>query len=296
MLSERMVRNYLNRMDRAGLTNNLGRRGRQITALGITESSTALVIEKIGFVAARADTLAFQMSYDLAQQTGKLVVNISVLPEKEIRAGLSDLELSFKARLGVGEYVGLGKAGETFAGLVVPERHVAIATVCSVTINGVFVKCGIPTTSVFGGLLEIDRGKPARFAQIIRYDGTTIDPLEIFIQGSMTSVRRASATGHGLIGAGLREVPSSARSKVMKLRDELETKGLGGIMLVGEPNQPLLDIPVAFGRMGVVLCAGLNPVAAVHERGAPTRNTAMSTLFDRQELFHYSELRQRLAE
>jgi len=234
------------------------------------------------------------MSYDLAQQTGKLVVNISILPEREIRSGLRDLELSFEARLGMGEYVGLGKEGETFAGMVVPEKHIALATVCSITINGVFVKAGIPTISVFGGLLEIDRGKPTRFAQIIRYDGTTIDPLEIFIQGSMTSVRKAASTGHGLIGAGFREVPSSSRSRLLKLRDNLDSEGMGGIMLVGEPNQPLLDIPVAFGRMGVVLCAGLNPVAAVHERGATTRNTAMSTLFDRQELFHYSELRSRL--
>lgn len=294
-LSERMVRNYLDRLDREGLTRNLGRRGRVITDKGEAETSTALVIEKVGFVASRADTLAYQMTYDLSRRTGKLVVNVSYILADALPSAVRDIERAFEAGLGVGQLLGVAKAGEEIAGQEVPQGHVAIASVCSLTINGIFLKAGIPTTSVFGGLLEIDKGLPVRFAQIIRYDGTTIDPLEIFIQGSMTSVRGASMTGRGWVGAGFREVPSSSRPQMLELREQLKDAGLDAIMIIGKPNQPVLDIPVSYGRLGVVLCAGLNPVAAVHERGIPTKSAAMSALIEREEMIDYSQLKKLLS-
>lgn len=290
--SERMVRLYLDRLDAAGLTRNLGRSGRAITRRGAEELSTELAIDKVGFVAARADTLAYQMTLDLATGRGTLVVNVSLVPLASLRAALTVLEEAFDWGLGVGRLVAFAEEGRTFAGREVPSGHVAIATVCSMTINGLLLKAGIPVTSVFGGLVEIDHGTPIRFAQIIRYDGTTIDPLEIFIQGAMTRVRRAIRSGRGIIGAGFREIPSSARPRLLELRDKLEAADLGAMLLVGVPNQPVMDFPVSFGRTGIVLAAGLNPIAAIHEQGIPTRNSAMGALIDRSELVHYKYLRQ----
>jgi len=42
---------------------------------------------------------------------------------------------------------------------------------CSVTINGIFLKAGIPVTSRFGGVVEIVDGKPERFISLISYEG-----------------------------------------------------------------------------------------------------------------------------
>ena len=62
--------------------------------------------------------------------------------------------------------------------------------------------------------------------------------------------------------------------------------GLGGIMLFGRPGQPLLEIPVAPGRVGVVVVGGLNPLARGGKRaGIPTQNKAMGTLMPFEELF-----------
>ena len=47
----------------------------------------------------------------------------------------------------------------------------------SITLNGVLLKHGIPTTSSFGGLLELREGRAIRFVEMIHYDGTSIDPL-----------------------------------------------------------------------------------------------------------------------
>jgi hypothetical protein len=285
--SERMVRVYLERLDEEGLTRNLGRRGRELTPEGEGEVAAAAIVEKAGYVAARADTLAFQMSMD----PGRVVVNISYIPSETLPWALEELERAFQAGLGVGELLSVARTGENIAGHPVPNGVIAIATVCSLTINGLFFRAGIPIRSIFGGLLQLEGGQPARFSQIIHYEGTTLDPLEVFIQGSMTSVRTAARGGQGFIGASFREAPSSARPKVLALQEEMERSGLGRLMLVGAPHQAVLDIPVAYGRIGVVLCAGLNPIAAVHERGVPTRSTAMTALMDRDELVHYSHLR-----
>jgi repressor of nif and glnA expression len=61
------------------------------------------------------------------------------------------------------------------------RRHDRGRHVCSITLNGVLLKHGIPTTSRFGDP-ELQNRKPMRFAEIIMYDGTSIDPLEVFIQ------------------------------------------------------------------------------------------------------------------
>lgn len=292
--SERMVRNYLEQLDQLGLTENRGRAGRAITRRGIAELSRVPVVEKLGFVAARADTLAYQMSFDLPRQSGTLIANVSLVPVVSLQPVLDEFERVLEWKLGFGDQVAYALPGETLGGQQVPEGYLGIATICSLTMNGIFLKAGIPTTSVFGGLLEIENGNPIRFTQIIRYDGTTIDPLEIFIQGGMTSVSKAVRTDRGCVGAGFREVPSAARPHVMELREQLEAIGLGGILYVGAPNQPVFDIPVSHGRTGVVVLAGLNPIAAVHERGFFTRNHAMCTLIDRREMVHYSYLRKRL--
>ncbi|MBW2183036.1 MAG: hypothetical protein JRF49_04115, partial [Deltaproteobacteria bacterium] len=71
-LSQRMVRNYLQRMDQNGLTQNLGKKGRRITPKGEEELKSAFVIEKVGFVASKIDNLTYQMDFSLRKKKGKI--------------------------------------------------------------------------------------------------------------------------------------------------------------------------------------------------------------------------------
>ena len=84
----------------------------------------------------------------------------------------------FAAGYAMGKLIALLEPGEQVGQMAVPEGSVGIATVCSITVNGVLVAHGIPTNSRFGGLLELRDHKPTRFAEFINYDGTTLDPLE----------------------------------------------------------------------------------------------------------------------
>lgn len=169
-----------------------------------------------------------------------------------------------------------------------------VGTVCSITLNGVLVSLGIPTLTRFGGLLEIHHRKPHRFEEIIHYDGTSLDPLEIFIRGGMTDTLGAAGSGEGRIGASFREVPADARDQVIALSRRLEKAGLGGVLLIGWPGQPLLGIPVSEGRVGLVVKGGLNPLAALEERGLRGPTRALAALYDYRELFPYPEFDARL--
>ena len=64
-LSERTIRYYLQIMDNDGFTQNLGKKGRIITSLGIDELNSAFVFDKVGFIAAKIDTLTYQMNFSI---------------------------------------------------------------------------------------------------------------------------------------------------------------------------------------------------------------------------------------
>lgn len=290
-LSQRTVRYYLQKMDRDGLTYNLGKTGRKITPKGEEELKSAFVIEKVGFVASKIDNLTYQMNFSLQKLKGKIILNVSTFHKQYLYKAFQQIQAVFKAGLGMGRYVVLGYPGMTMGNIKIADNEVAIGTVCSVTLNGVLLKEGIHTTSRFGGLLELADGVPLRFTQIINYDGSSIDPLEIFIKGGMTSIKLAILTGNGRIGASFREFPSVALPRVEKIKKRLEEIGLGGILMIGKPGLPLLDIPVSEGRVGMIVSGGLNPLASVEESGIMTENIAMKLLFDFEKMVPFSEIK-----
>jgi len=49
---------------------------------------------------------------------------------------------------------------------------------------------------------------------MIHYDGTSIDPLEVFIRSGMTGYLGAVREGNGLIGASYREIPEDSHEQV----------------------------------------------------------------------------------
>ena len=289
-ISQRTVRYCLAMMDMEGLTSACGKRGRRITEQGEQELANAFVTEKVGFIAAKVDELAYQMSFRPRQAKGTIILNISTVAADRIADALREMTSVFAAGLGMGRLAALGRPGESLGRFRVPPHRYAVGTVCSVTLNGVFLAAGIPTVSRFGGLLEITDRQPVRFTEMIYYDGSSLDPLEIFISGRMTSVREVVATGHGVIGASFREIPAVAVPAARKLAAKLAEAGLGGLIAVGKPNRPLLDIPVHEGRAGLVVVGGLNPLAAVQEAGIETSNKALTGLFEYDQLLPYEQL------
>ncbi len=242
-ISERAARLYLMETDRAGFTHSLGsRRGRVLTDKGRAEISSSRVMRRVGFLSARIDRMTFAMNFDLPRRSGSVVVNVSLAEPKAFVACMDEVLQVFAKGYAMGRRAGLLSAGARIGGLIVPPGQVGLCTVCSVTLNGVLLKHGIPTFSRFGGLIELDHGKATRFVDIICYDGTTVDPLEIFIRGGMTDYRGAITTGCGRIGASYREFPVESRDLVQSLSADMDDIGLGALLELGHPGQPVLDV------------------------------------------------------
>ena len=293
-VSERTVRMDLLELDQSGLTRNLGRKGRRITEKGLGELESAHVMQRVGFLSAKIDQMTYWMTFDLATRTGSVVVNTSLVEPRQLASCVDKVCKVFEKGYAMGMLLGLLQPGESIGKLVVPEGKLGFCSVCSITLNGVLLKHGIPTRSRFGGLLELREGQPRRFVEIITYDGTTVDPLEVFIRSAMTNYVGAVESGNGRIGASFREFPAESRQLTIDLAQKLADIGLGGLMEVGMPGRDLLDIPVSEGRIGAIVIGGLNPVAILEELGMRVTSKALSGLLDFNRLFNFRELPEKL--
>ena len=289
-LNQRTVRLYLSEMDAAGLTASQGRRGRTITQQGISELRAAQTIQRVGYLSARIDQMTYRMTFDLATRTGLVVVNTSVVHPRLLTACIDEVCGVFQQGYAMGDRVGILLPGESVGELTIPKERIGLCTVCSITLNGVLLKHGIPTASRFGGLLELRSGQATRFVEIIHYDGTSIDPLEVFIRGGMTNYSGAISSGNGLIGASFREMPEDSRDLVLNLADHLSAIGLGGFMTIGQPGQSVLDVQPSHGRLGSIVIGGLNPIAILEEQGQRVLSRALAGLLDYNRLIHFQEL------
>ncbi len=295
-ISDRTVRLHLSNMDRQGLTENLGRKGRRITQQGRDELGNARITDRVGYLAAKIDQMTYQMDFDLSTTTGTVIMNVSFVERTQLKAALPDIMKVFEAGFAMGNLVTLLSPCERVGELTVPEGNLGLGTVCSITLNGVLLAHGIPTNSRFGGLLELKDNEPTRFVEIIHYNGTTIDPLEVFIRSAMTDYHGAIQTGNGRIGASFRELPASSRDHVLELAQQLKRVGLGGLIMVGWPGQPLLEVPVNEGQVGFIVVGGLNPAAILKERGITSHPYTLSGLAEYETFFHYEQLDERILE
>lgn len=287
-LTERTVRYYLKMLDKRGFTEVFGKEGRKITGRGREELRHSHASEKIGFVISRIETLSFLTTLDMATMEGDVILNVSYFPRKNLRKSLEMLKRVFESPYVMSNRVILAPEGETIGDVIVPEGMMGLGTVCSVTINGIFLKAGIPVASRFGGVVEIADGKPRRFVSLISYDGSSLDPLEVFIKSKMTAVSGAIAGGSGKILASYREIPVVSMEKAKKLSRTLEERGIRGIMLIGNPNNPLLEVPAGIDKVGIVIVGGLNPIAVLEEYGISTESKAMSTLHEYSRLVPFA--------
>ena len=289
-LSERTVRYHLLHLDEKGLTRLEGRSGRILTERGRAEVESALAVDRVGFVNSRIDELSSQADFDLSSRSGRLVLNLTLFPPEQEQRALAAMKAAFDAGFCLSDLALRAGPGERVGGIEVPSGMVGWGTVCSVTLNAIFLRRGIPVESSFGGLLEVREGRPNRFTEIISYSGSTLDPIEIFIKGKMTSVHAAASNGSGLICASYRLIPASTLNQAKRLLEEMDAARLGGMILLGRPSQPFMEVPAGKDRVGMIVAGGLNPPAAAEEMGTDTYSKAMATLAEYKALRPFSSL------
>jgi len=289
-LSERAVRYHLKLMDERGFTESVGRDGRLITQLGLEELESALVSDKVGFVASKIELLAYQTEFDPSKRQGRVPVNISFFPEKQFKRAIEVMKAVFEVGICASELVAVAREGGKLGGIGVPEGKIGLATVCSVIVNGALLKAGIPMDSRFGGILQIKNSKPLRFAELVQYSGSSLDPSEIFITSRMTSVGQVAREEQGRILANFREIPAVCQPKAEEIIAALKAARLGAVLMMGAVSKSVCEVPVELNKVGMILTGGLNPVAAAAESGIEVENGAMSAIMEYQDLTRFWDL------
>jgi HTH-type transcriptional regulator, global nitrogen regulator NrpRI len=289
-LGERAVRYHLRIADERGYTRPAGRDGRTITPEGRQEVKEALAPEQLGFVREKLEMLSYLTTFDVDKKTGQLPINTSLFDKTKFKKAVAAMKDAFKVGMCVSDLVATASEGERLGSIVVPEGKIGMATVCSVSVNGVLLKAGVPTDFRFGGVLEVKDYNPRRFVAIIDYAGTSLDPSEQFIRAGMTSVAGASKTGNGKILAVFRTIPAPAREHVLEKLAKLKELGIGGVFAVGNTSESCCQISVGLNRFGMVQLGGLNPVAAAAESGIKVENIAESGMIDFKQLTSFRGL------
>jgi HTH-type transcriptional regulator, global nitrogen regulator NrpRI len=259
VLSDRAVQYYLSYLDTLGFTEKIGNQGRILTPVGLEETDNALVDDRIGFIISKLERLAYRSTFDPVSSTGEVAYNLSIVPSESVE----QVKTAFDevARAGCGFFNSYRIIDHDPR---IPHGHVGFITICSISMDGVFQRRGIPVRMAFGGRLEIEKGVPRQFKDLIGYRGTTIDPLELFISSGLTSISGYARSKTGIVLANVREVPCAARSQVQETIHQMNACGFLFPVVMG--NQ-VFNLPHNPYRLSIVAFSGLNYIGNTVEHG-----------------------------
>lgn len=279
-LGERAVRYNLKILDELGFTKKKGYSGRVITPLGSRELSDALIDDRIGFVNTRIEEYMYKSSFDPQSGLGQVIANTSIVDKTDSDEVINMLIRAFDEGYTISSRALIVDEGDMLSSQEVPAGYLGLATVCSITMDGILMKKGIPVLTSFAGLAEIREKQPYGFTDLIAYAGSSLDPVKVFMGRKVTSVANAIYRGSGRVLANVREVPVAAAKNALDLLDASRSAGFGGLINIGDPSEPILGCPVAAGKMGIAFYAGVNGAVAAEEVGARIKSLPISTLVD----------------
>lgn len=226
--------------------------------------------EQVKFLLSKAWNLINMVDFDLETQKGRVIANISHVNKEDLEDAL---DLFFEV-MSEPEYC-VSKYFKIIPDL--KEGKTSIATVCSLTIDGILNKKGIPSAPQYGGILETQTKNP-RFIELTAYSGSSLDPHEIYLTKGMTSVLEA-VNSSGRILASLKEIPYIARPDALEVLGEVKKAGFS-ILKVGKPSELIYNAKVEMYHAGIITPGGLNPIAAIREAGIHVEPKAVEAMLD----------------
>ncbi len=227
--------------------------------------------EKVKFLLSKTWNLIYQVDFDIETHTGNVITNVSYVNKQDVDDAMDIFEEVMK----LGPKFCTSKYFTTVPGK--NKNKIGIATVCSLTIDGILTKHGVSTTPQYGGILETNSKQP-RFIELTAYNGSSLDPHEIYIAKDMTSVTEAMKGG-GRVLASLREIPYVARQDAVDVLEEVQDAGFS-ILKIGKPSELVYNAKVERYHVGIVAPGGLNPIAALKEHGMDVEPKAVETMMN----------------
>ena len=239
---------------------------------------------KVSFLLSKAWNIMQKVDFDIDTHGGNLIADLSYVNKNDLEESIQAMKKSYKlAKKYISPYYKIveSEKGTKFH----DENKVGLATICSLSFDGILINNGIMSKPKYGGLLELKN--TSLFTELISYDGSSIDPHEIFIFKNMTSIIKNNEYGYEnkhvaeyeyrkknnedlktfrRILASIKEVPFIAREETKEILDEISSIKLP-IFKIGKPRELLYNAKVDSYNFGFVTGGGLNPIAAIKENG-----------------------------
>ena len=224
------------------------------TPTKILKKQTHKTKQKISFLLSKTWNLLDGVDFNINTEKGNIIANISYINKNDLDTSIEIMKNVNKTLPQfVNPYYKITKHPKD-------ENKVGIATVCSLTIDGVLIKNGIMCNPRYGGLLELNKQK--LFVELISYNGSSIDPHKIFINKGMTNLSNKRTK---YILASIKEAPYITRNKSEKILNTLNEIGLH-IPKIGKPRELIYNAKVDNYNFGIVANSGLNGIAALKEQ------------------------------
>ena len=255
-LGERAVRYHMQILDEKGYTERKGYSGRVITELGRAKLEKGLIYDQVDFTFSKFEERIYLTDFDYNKKCGNVIVNTSNILDNK---AFDIIKKVFAAGVCVSPLINAKKIE------INGKKGYVMKTICGTTIDGVFLKNGIPSIPQYGGLVEIEDYYPTKFSELISYKKTSITPLDAFIAKDMTSVLDVAEHGTGTIPANFRIIPETGLKKAKEIIQKLEKVGIGGVLEIGETSENVLGIPVPEGMVGISIIGGITPFCAAQE-------------------------------
>jgi len=289
-LSRRRVRQYLELLDGKGFTENLHKQGRRITEAGKEELEKAFVHTKVDYILHRNAVLCSSMNFDIKRKEGTVVVNLSVIDKNKEQRALKILEDICTKTNWAQPFIKIAYAGDALCNYKIPDGKIGLATVSSMSIDGIISNNGIYVVPLYGGLVEFSDLRPIRFTTMAPTKGCPFDPITIFMEKDRSSVCEAIRKGHGFVPGDYREYPIMERGAVIKLLEKI-TEILGGLIVVGKPRELVLGVLPSMNYGGIAGFGGELLISALEENKISTHSRPADTLMNLKELQQISDLK-----
>ena len=222
---------------------------------------------KISFLLSKTWNLIQQVNFDVEKRKGDIISNVSYINRDDLDSALDIMEESYNSNP---KYI-----NPYYKIIDHPNdaSKVGIATICSLSIDGILIDNGIMSNPKYGGLLELT--EPPLFIDLISYNGSTEDPHKIFLAKNMTSINRN--IGPNKILASFKEIPHISRDYSVYLLDILKNIGFS-IYKIGKPREVTYNAKAENYNFGVVTGSGLNTIGAIKEKGIDVEVKAIEKL------------------
>ena len=221
---------------------------------------------KIPFLLSKSWNLIQQVDFDIEKKSGNIISNVSYVKKDDLEKALDIMEETYNNDPKyINPYFKLVNHPDD-------DEKIGIATICSLSIDGLLINNGIISNPKYGGLLELS--EIPIFIDLISYNGSTLNPHKIFLSKNMTNITQNNPKK---ILASFKEIPNISRDYAVYFLDKLSKLGFS-IYKIGKPRELAFNAKANNYNFGVVAGSGLNSIGAIKEKGIDIEVKAIETL------------------